>query len=423
MPASPASPPPTVTAPVAPPTPVTPAAPATPINNPLSDAFSDLEGMADQNSMETPATPETPSKPPELKIATPPPDKPQPDTVKPPEPPAPDVKQPDETPKVPAQLRKAYEDLKAKHRALELEHEKVRTTKPQPDPEIMTRLEKEEKRRAELEDEMRYVAYERSQEYKEKYQQPFIEAYQAGQKRMESLDIQQKTILVEDPTTGEKTEKIIRQGRAATAEDFNSLMAIPSDRDARKFAKEMFGEDAALALQHREKVIELNNVQAKALEDFKKTGAEREKQQTEARSKAEKQQVALWESLNKAAAEKFPTWFKPAGLDAEGNPLDAKGDELLQKGFELVDRAFSGDASKLSSEELTKLHSAIRNRAAAFGRIAHQNKTLQAEIAELKKALEQFKTAEPGAGHGGPQKLDETKFGENALDSYAQAVA
>ena len=92
---------------------------------------------------------------------------------------------------VPApELRKAYADLKAKHAALQAEHEKIRTAKPPEDPEkkgLSEKLEMANKRLREHEEELRLSAYERSQEFKEKWQQPFIDAYQFGRERTSAV--------------------------------------------------------------------------------------------------------------------------------------------------------------------------------------------------------------------------------------------
>ena len=86
---------------------------------------------------------------------------------------------------------------------------------------------------------------------------------------------------------------------------------------------------------------------------------------------------------------------------------DEEANTRLKKGFEIADRAFSVNPldPKLTPEqrqEVVRLHSAVRNRAAAFGKLVYQNEKLAAKAAELEAELAKYKNAQPGAGepHG-----------------------
>jgi len=138
------------------------------------------------------------------------------------------------------------------------------------------------------------------------------------------------------------------------------------------------------------------------------------KHQQEQKVMSERKQAhlnKLWTTLNEGAATKYPQYFKPV----EG---DEKGNELLQKGFELVDKIFL-DGGDLQPEEAIKLHSQVRNRAAAFGRLAFQNRTLTEKVAALEKELAQFKDSTPKNGDGRTGKRGEIpEYGEMALERY-----
>ena len=277
-----------------------------------------------------------------------------------------------------AELRQAYEALKAKHKALEEENISLKT-KPVEDPEKKTwmdRAEAAEKRRLELEDEMRYTRYESSAEYKQKYEEPFVNAYQTGRAKAASLKITD-------------SDGNIRQG---TQEDFDRIARLTDDDQAASLAADMFGNKAPLVLYHRERVQELNGARVRAIEDFKKIGAEREKQQNEAQTKSAAEMGKAWQQANAEAVERYPQWFKPTeGADDEN--------AALEEGMKLADKAFS-DTSDLSPEQRVRLHSAIRNRAAGFGRLVLQNRKLSAQVTELQTKLKEFENSEPGDGDG-----------------------
>jgi hypothetical protein len=92
-------------------------------------------------------------------------------------------------------------------------------------------------------------------------------------------------------------------------------------------------------------------------------------------------------------------------MPLEGN---AEVNQRLAKGFELADRAFSENPMdpSLTAEQrqsVIKRHAAIRNRAAAFGRLVYENNQAQTTISELKAEIARLKSGEPElAGHKEP---------------------
>lgn len=301
-----------------------------------------------------------------------------------------------------AELRQAYEALKAKHKALEAEHAALRS-KPPEDPEkksIQERFESAEKRRQELEDEIRFAKYESSTEYKEKYERPFVDAYQQGRSKVSSLKVVDR-------------EGNTRQG---TPEDFDRIARMVDDDAAADAASEMFGTKAPLVLYHRERVQELNGARVRAIEDFRKQGSEREKQQSEAQSKSMESIGKLWKQANEEAVEKYPQWFKPAdGADDEN--------AALEEGYKLADAGFS-DSGNMTQEQRVRLHSAIRNRAAGFGRVVLQNRKLSARVSELETKLKEFESSVPGAddgkGHQSAKQEDTLDGVLSGLDAMAR---
>ena len=405
----------TATAPA--PTPTATPAPSPAASNPMSDSYADLEKMLGAGSPEStePAQPESaatdaaaPSaeKPSASSKSAAPKDK-KPDSSaptagakKPESKPEPESKKPQPA----AELRQAYESLKAKHKALEQEHLALKTA-PREDPEKKTlaeRLAEREKRLSDLETEIKFARYESSEEYKEKYWKPFEDAFGVARSKVASLKITD-------------SEGVAHQ---ATAEDFDKIAQIKDDDQAADLAHEMFGNKAPVVLYHRERVQELNAARLKAIEDFRKLGSEREKQWQEQQSKTTESIGKLWQQANAEAVEKYPQWFKPA----EGEEASEEN-AILEEGFKLADAGFS-DNPNLTHEQRVRLHSAIRNRAAGFGRVVFQNRKLEARVAELEEKLKAFEASEPGSGDGaGKQKTEDATTLEavvSGLDAFAR---
>lgn len=282
-----------------------------------------------------------------------------------------------------AELRTAYENLKREHSKLKQDFERAKTEKPKEDPErktLVETLDAREKRIKELEEELTYTSFERSQEYKDKYEKPFIDAYQAGRARAAALKVMD-------------ADGNPRQGTAA---DFDRIMGMQDDDQAADAANEMFGTKASLVLYHRERVQEMNRNRVNAIEDHQKNGAEREKTRIAERAKQEEQSKAQREKLNgmftkhvSDAVERYPKYFKPVDGDDKGN-------ELLEKGFKMADLAFN--PGNMAPEKVVELHAAIRNKAAGFDRVVYLLKKGEDRIGELEKELAQFKGSETAGG-------------------------
>jgi len=293
------------------------------------------------------------------------------------------------------ELRKAYENLKREVAEL---REKAKSKGPSED-DLKTykeQFEAEHTRRTALEKELAQAAYERSPEFMEKHAAPFRNAYQKARDRISSFKVTDKD----------------GNARQASPDDFDAIMQVGDDMEAAVLSRELFGDTVGpIVMMQREKVQELHQGMQAAIksaeENFGKSQQEKKVQSEMQTAKLNK----LWKTLNDGAAEKYPQLFRPV----EG---DEKGNELLQKGYELVDRVFM-DAEQMNPEETIKLHSQVRNRAAAFGRLVHQNRQKDAKIAELEKALEQYKESEPKNGEGRIGKKPEAEqYGENALSRY-----
>lgn len=282
-----------------------------------------------------------------------------------------------------APLRAAYDGLKQKFHKLEKDFKELQSKPPADDPEkktLLERLEERDKRLKALEEDLRFTSFERTDEYKTKYEKPFVRAFNQGRSKTAGLKVTD-------------AEGNLRQGTEA---DFDVIMRIPDDATAAEKAAEMFGNQAPAVIWHREHVQSLNNDRVTAIEEARQGGEARAKEMVEkqAREKADmetrQQKIAgEFKRLNDEAAEKYPQWFKPEDGDDKGN-------ELLQKGYSLAAAGFNG--ANTPPEEMVKIHSAIFNKAAGFDRMVYKNTMLANKVKELETELAQFKKSEPTGG-------------------------
>ena len=279
---------------------------------------------------------------------------------------------------------KLLDEYKSARKKLEQELADVRKLVPNEKErrEEMDKLQKFEARAKELEEEIRYVNYQKSQEFQEKHQKPFQRALKSAMDELKEITI---------------TNEI---GETRTVEPGDVLelvtMTMPKAREA---AKNMFGDFADDVMAHRNTLKQLFDKQTSALEEARKNGEAREREQRELfeRQSTEFQKFVseAWKSANEEALqhEQYGKLFQPVEGDDEGN-------ERLKKGYELVDKAFAESPSdpNLTTEQrigVIKRHAAVRHRAAAFGRLRYQNDKLAKEVSDLKTKLKQYETSTP----------------------------
>lgn len=274
-----------------------------------------------------------------------------------------------------------------KKKAQELEQQLVESRKgaiPETQAKEYTeRITKAEARVKELEDEIKFVNYEKSREFQEKYHEPYARAFARAVQELSEVQ-------VTDPEG---------HTRPATPEDILGLISLPLGR-ARELADAMFGAFADDAMAHRKEIKTLFDQRQSQLEKAKTDAGEHEKQVTEQRKqlseKIHKDVSEIWTKSNQAilADPNYKEHFVPRDGDEEWN-------KRLKSGYDLADKAFSDPNPRdprLTPEQrldIIERHAAIRNRAAAFGPLRYENKLLRKSIENLKKELDQFKSSEP----------------------------
>lgn len=367
----------------------------------MGDVATDIEAL-DDDAPPPPPKPDAGEPPDDTPPAAAP--KPKAGKVEPPKPAA--APKPDKEPTGIVELRNIYREQK-KQIAEKLQPEIQRlTAKVQelesrpagPDKATQERVSQLEARNAELEQEMRFTNFAKSKEFDEKYRKPYVAAWQDMLRDIEELTVE---------VAGQDGQATTRQ---ATEKDFLTLANL-SLGEARRQANAMFGDSADDVMHHVRNIRELAKKQNAALEEARQSAETNAQTVAEQNKTAQATRLKWWNDANTELAERFPRWFKPADGDTEGN-------QLLTKGFALADLLFRGTAlseaekamlpakfradieqhGKLSQENMVRFHALVRNKVANHDRLARQVNKLQKELADAKKALEEFEGSAPGTG-------------------------
>jgi hypothetical protein len=310
---------------------------------------------------------------------------------------------------------KLYDEEKKKRGEAEAEVQRLKTSiAPEQDRNALTeRATKAEARAKLLEDEMRFVSYEKSKEFLDTYQAPYEAAWKRATTELSEIAI---------------TDPVTNQPRAVTSQDILELVNLPLGK-AREIADEVFGKFADDVMAHRKEIRGLFEKQNTALEEARKNGSTREQQRREQYQKQHAETSDFVQKHWKEATDSFlndpvnGAYFKPK-VAPEGQqltPEEAEWNEALARGEKFVDEAWKSNvmAPGLKPEEraaIIKKNAAVRLRAAAFGPLKRLNKRLEAKVAALEKDLKQYSESTPGAGGSTPNgKVDHTGSAKEGL--------
>lgn len=238
-------------------------------------------------------------------------------------------------------------------------------------------LETERKRSKELDDQVKYTAFERSSEFKEKYQKPISEAWT---KTMDDL----KGVKILD-SNGSETEEV------ATPQHVVQLCHM-SGIQAAKQAKAWFGDAATEVLAHRRAIIELNQKKDSAIKEWNEKGSE----MTAAKEREEEGRQAEITKHFDSSLERFTgviPGFKP--------PEDAEALNFYKAGVATVAMALKGDGmpAGLTPQQQTQrrveAQAKMAAKSIAYGPIAHENMKLKSQIQALETQLAGYKKSTP----------------------------
>lgn len=281
---------------------------------------------------------------------------------------------------------KLVDNYKARVATLEKQISDSGAASPDKVKEYLGQIETLTKRNTDLENEIRFVNYEKSEEFQTKFHAPYEAAWQRAIAELSEITIT-------DPSTNAP--------RQATPQDLWDILSVPLTR-ARELANQYFGDFADDVMGYRKEIKGLLDARQRALDEAKQKGSERDKTRGEIIKKhATEVSQFIKENWTKAVDdlskhETYGKYFTPVDGDQDGN-------QRLAKGFELVDRAFNESPAdpRLTPEQragVVKRHAAVRARAAAFGRLVSMVNAREARIAELETELGQYRTSEPKTG-------------------------
>ncbi len=256
-------------------------------------------------------------------------------------------------------------------------------------------LEQYRKRAQELEDEIRFVNYEKSPEFQDKYQKPYKEAWTKAMNELRELTIEQ-----EDGTH-----------RQVSPNDLLRLVNAPLGQ-AREMAETMFGAFANDVMVHRKEIKNLFDKQSSALEEARTKGAERERTMLESYQNMtqtmQKTVSGHWQKAQEAALAdaNIGKYLKPIEGNEEHNTRLTKAQELIDQAFK--ENPLDPRLTEEQREAIVKRHAALRNRAIAYGPLMNENKTLQARVSELEEKLKQYQGSTPETTGTQPRNGDTT---------------
>jgi len=358
----------------------------------MQAAFAKLrEASGEKPAAPAPSTPpvEPPAKPPEPPAKPPEPTKAQ-EAPKPPEPakpaePPPTGEPPEAAPKGkppgPWQLKEKFEKMARELSAENLELKRRLDAAGDVDT-LRKRHEEAESRWKSLDEEMRFINYSKSAEFQDKYQKP----YETAWARAEG-DLRELTVALEDGNN-----------RPATVQDLVLLANTPLG-EARKLAVAMFGDGADDVMAHRRVIRELADAQNRALQEARKTGAERAKERTAAVQKARYEVETLWQRHHEADTAKLE-YLRPKEGDDEWNGKVESAQKFVQQA--LASNPMDPALSAEQRADVVARQVAVRNRAVAFSALKLHNTRLAAQVADLQKQLDALKASGPSNGSGHP---------------------
>lgn len=251
---------------------------------------------------------------------------------------------------------------------------------------LSERAQKAEEAAAKLADEIRYHNYEKSPEFQQQFQEPYVAAF-----RQAMSDLSEVT--VQDPTTG--------QVRKFTDDDLAQLSFMPLTQ-AKETATRLFPDFADDIMAARKEIRGLWDKRQRALEEWKGKGAERAKQALEQQQRQRGELATAvktdWEAFNAGmlANEQYGHLFRPREGDPEWN-------SRLEKGFKLADEAFAAnlldpDMKPEDRKKAVERYAAVRARAAGWSALRYENGKLQGRVKELEAELAKYKETVPPAG-------------------------
>lgn len=272
------------------------------------------------------------------------------------------------------------DNSKLKTRVAELEKQVNDHKSKQPE-DLTPKLEAANKRLQELEQEIQFVEYSKSSDFNSRFQKPFEDAFSKASSDLRGVQVQYE-------------EGGDMKTRPIDVDDIAFLANLPPEK-ARIQIKAWFPEDFAEVRNHVTEVRRLGESRAEALKSARENGTQRTNQFQQQMKGIQDHAVKTWEKVTAENATKFD-FLKTVDGDDEHNTALTKAQEMVTQG--LSKNAYDPRLSPEDRENVIRQQASIRDRAIAYSPLKLANKRLKAKVAELEKALGDYKKTEPGAG-------------------------
>jgi len=253
-------------------------------------------------------------------------------------------------------------------------------------PEMEAEIEQNKKEIADLRKSIAESHYEKSDEFKKQYVEPYTQARDSAVEAAKSYIITND----EDGTT-----------RQATADDFARVMNAPRSERA-GIAQKLFGINGLNVLADIRDMERIRQQAEVAIKNHRDSLEGKSKEQENQSREMEKQYMTHREASRRQLAEEFPQFFSEPADDPEAA-------DAWKKGLEFVDNA-AQRMKDMSVDERAAVAEVMRARAAWFPRGHKELTRTKAKVAELEAELAKYRGSDPGSEKekgGEPPKADD----------------
>lgn len=231
-------------------------------------------------------------------------------------------------------------------------------------------IEKYEGEIKSLKQSLREYDYQKSDEFKEKFAQPFERAYTKALSQVKQLKVTKNDQLVQ-----------------ATEDDFKYLRSLPLG-DRIEAAKSMFGSADSLVLGHVSRLEELRESALEAIESEKQNHELRSKETTAKQQKEREEYVNFLKQSEKEILETVE------GFKFSDDPEEKKA---WEKGLAFVEHALN-NVSNLPANERAAHAAAVKMKAALYDLDQNRIKAFTAKLKSMEEELAKFRESDPGSG-------------------------
>lgn len=244
---------------------------------------------------------------------------------------------------------------------------------------LNAKLEAREKEFNEIKAERDAANYQKSDDFKAKFEKPFQSAVAYAKEVVEAMTVTQT-----NPETGEVT------AHKPSWNDFADLyrMFTVNPAKAEIEGRKIFGDNYMIAMRHMDKLRELDRSKADAVTEYQATATQRENERIVQQTQQKERFNQAWELTNKDIIDKNPDIF--------GEHKDDPGrNAIFKESLSLVDQAFTG-RDKLTFQQQVEMDAHIRLRAAAYPCILRENAQMKAELDSIKEKQQKKDASKPG---------------------------